>query len=129
MNKVILMGNLTKDPEVRYTSSGKIYTRASIAVNRPFSKDAVDFFNLVAWEKRAETMGKYLRKGSHIVIEGRMQTNSYEKDGVKHNAIDIIVENFWFAGGNRDDKREDKPKGDYYTPPPDIGHDPNDTPF
>ena len=131
MNKVILMGNLTKDPEVRYTQNGKAYARTGIAVNRPFTKDkeAVDFFNLVAWEKRAETMGNYLRKGSRILIEGRMQTNSYEKDGVKHSGIDIIIDNFWFAGGSRDDKREDKPKGDYYTPPPDMGHDPNDTPF
>ena len=73
-------------------------------------------------------MGNYLRKGSRILVEGRMQTNSYEKDGVKHNAVDIIVDNFEFAGGNRDDKREDKPKGDY-APPPDLGHDPEDTPF
>ena len=129
MNKVFLMGNLTKDPEVRYTPSGKAYARTGIAVTRPFNKDAVDFFNLIAWEKRAETMGNYLRKGSRILVEGRMQTNSYEKDGVKHNAVDIIVDNFEFAGGNRDDKREDKPKSGYDTPPPNLGHDPEDTPF
>ena len=124
MNKVFLMGNLTKDPEVRYTPSGKAYARTGIAVNRPFNKEAVDFFNLVAWEKRAETMGNYLRKGSRILIEGRLQTSSYEKDGVKHSGIDIIVDNFEFAGGSRDDKREDKPKDDYDTPPPEF-----DTPF
>lgn len=92
--------------------SGKAYARVGIAVNRPFSKekDAVDFFNLVAWEKRAETMGKYLTKGSKIIVEGRLQTNSYEKDGVKHNVIDIIVDNFEFAGGG---KSEGKPKEDY----------------
>ena len=81
MNKVILMGNLTKDPEVRYTQSGKAYAHTGIAVTRPFNKDAVDFFNLIAWEERAETMGNYLRKGSRILVEGRMQTNSYEKNG------------------------------------------------
>ena len=95
MNKVILSGNLTKDPEVRYTQSGTAYARVGIAVKRPYSKDkaTVDFFNLVAWEKRAEKMGNYLRKGSRIIVEGRLQTNSYEKDGVKHNGIDIIVDN------------------------------------
>ena len=129
MNKVFLMGNLTKDPVVRYTPSGKAYAHMGIAVTRPFNKDAVDFFNLIAWEKKAETMGNHLRKGSRILVEGRLQTSSYEKDGVKHTGIEIIIENFWFAGGSRDDKRDDKPKGDYYTPPPDIGHDPNDTPF
>ena len=109
MNKVILSGNLTRDPEVRYTQGGKAYARVGIAINRPFSKDKeVDFFNLVAWEKRAETMGKYLNKGSRIFVEGRLQTSSYEKDGVKHNGIDIIVENVEFADSKRPDNRDNR---------------------
>ena len=73
MNKVILMGNLTRDPEVRYTQSGKAYARMGIAIRRQFSKDkdAVDFFNLVAWDKTAEFCGKYFQKGSRALIEGK----------------------------------------------------------
>lgn len=126
MNKVYLSGNLTKDPTVRYTPSGKAYARMAIAVNRPFSKDTTDFFNLLAWEKRAETMGEYLKKGSRILVEGRIQTNSYEKDGVKYNGVEIVVDNFEFAGGKSDAKPDSKPKNDIPDNPP---FDPDDTPF
>ena len=105
MNKVILSGNLTRDPEIRTTQSGKAYARCGIAVNRPYSKDkdAVDFFNLLAWEKTADFIGKYFKKGQRILIEGRLQTSSYEKDGVKHNAVDIVVDNAEFADSKRQD--------------------------
>lgn len=105
MNKVFLSGNLTRDPEVRYTQSGKAFARMGIAVRRQFSKDkdAVDFFNLTAWEKTAEFCGKYLTKGSRVLVEGRLQTSTYEnKDGVKVNAVDIMVDNIEFAGSRRD---------------------------
>ena len=109
MNKVFLSGNLTRDPEVRYTPSGRAMTRMGIAVNRRFSKSAedgqptVDFFNLVAWEKTAEFCGKFLAKGSHVVVEGRMQTFSYEgKDGTKKSGIDILVDNIEFGSNKRD---------------------------
>ena len=64
MNKVFLSGNLTRDVEVRQTQTGKTYARTGIAVKRPFSKDAVDFFNLTAWDKTAEFMGKWFLAGS-----------------------------------------------------------------
>ena len=104
MNKVFLSGNLTRDPEVRYTQSGKAYARMGIAVRRPFSKDkdAVDFFNLVAWDKTAEFCGRYLGKGSRVLVEGMLRTNSYEnKDGVKVNTVEIWVLNIEFAGAKR----------------------------
>ena len=120
MNKVILVGNLTRDPELKYTQSGKAYARAGIAVNRPFSKDkAVDFFNLVIWNKLAELCDKYLSKGSKVIVEGHIQTGSYEKDGVKHNTFDIIVENLEFA----DSKKKTRDDFDGDTVPED------DTPF
>ena len=106
MNKVFLSGNLTRDPEVRYTQSGKAYARMGIAVKRQFSKDkdAVDFINLVAWDKTAEFCGKYFMKGSRALVEGRLQTSSYEnKDGVKVNSVDVIVDNIEFAGAKRAD--------------------------
>ena len=106
MNRVFLSGNLTRDPEVRYTQNGKAFARMGIAVRRQFSKDkdAVDFFNLTAWEKTAEFCGRYLTKGSRILVEGRLQTSSYEnKDGVKVNAVDVVADNIEFAGSKRAD--------------------------
>ncbi len=103
MNKVFLSGNLTRDPEVRYTQTGKAYARMGIALNRRYKdKESVDFFNLVAWEKTAEFCGRYLGKGSRVLVEGQLRTNSYEnKDGVKVNTVEIWVDNIEFAGGKR----------------------------
>lgn len=102
MNRVILSGNLTRDPEVRYSKDGKPYARVGIAVNRPYAKEkTTDFFTFVAWDKTAEICGNYLKKGSRIIAEGRLQTNSYEKDGVKVNTVDIVVDNVEFADNKR----------------------------
>ncbi len=103
MNKVFLSGNLTRDPEVRYSQSGKAFAKTGIAVNRPYSKEkTVDFFNLTAFNKTAEFCGNYLRKGSSVLVEGTLQTSTYEnKDGVKVNSIDILVDNIEFAGSRR----------------------------
>ena len=105
MNKVFLSGNLTRDPEVRYTQNGKAFARMGIAINsRSKEKDIVDFFNLVAWEKTAEFCGRYLRKGSRVLVEGRLKNSNYEnKDGVKVNSVDIWIDNIEFAGSKRDD--------------------------
>ena len=150
MNKVFLSGNLTRDAEVRYTQTGKAYARMGIAVRRMFSKDkdAVDFFNLVAWEKTAEFCGRYMVKGTRVLVEGRLQTSSYEnKDGVKVNAVDVLVDNIEFAGAKRSDSssgddsyskpRDTQPYEERNTAPPkrnDYGFggepiDPEDTPF
>ena len=134
MNKVILSGNLTRDPELKSTQSGKNYVRVGIAVNRPFTKDAVDFLNLVAWDKTAEVLSKWFSKGSRAIVEGRLQTGSYEnKDGVKINTVDVIVENVEFGSSKKSD---DAPKSDDtnpYSKPKDdfVGEpiDPEDTPF
>ena len=105
MNKVFISGNLTRDPEIRYTNSGKAYAKMGIAVQRR-SKNSetgqydVDFLNLTAWEKTAEFCGRYLRKGSRVLVEGRIQTSNYEgKDGVKRTGFDIWIDNIEFAGG------------------------------
>lgn len=102
MNKVILSGNLTKDVEVRYTQSGKATARMSIAINQGYGdKKTTDYFNLVAWEKTAELCGKYLSKGSKILVEGRLKNNNYEKDGVKHYGVDVIVTNLEFLDNKK----------------------------
>ena len=118
MNKIFLSGNLTRDPDVRYTQAGKAWARAGIAVKRPFSKDAVDFFNLVAWDKTAELLGKYFQKGSRLLVEGRLQTSAYEnKDGVKVNAVDVAVDSVEFADSKRSDNRVNRNNQNADNPP------------
>ena len=109
MNKVFLSGNLTRDPEVKYTQTGKAMARMGIAINRRFKNQEtgqydVDFFNLTAWEKTAEFCGRYLTKGTRVLVEGSMRTYNYTgQDGVKRSGVDIWVDNIEFAGGKRDD--------------------------
>ena len=85
MNKVVLIGRLTRDPELRYTSSNIPSARFSLAVDRPFTSQSgereTDFINIVVWRKQAENVKKYITKGSLVAVEGRIQTGSYEKDG------------------------------------------------
>lgn len=106
INRVILMGRLARDPEVRTTQSGRQVARMTIAVDRPRAKDgtqAADFPGLVAWEKTAEFAEKYLYKGQRILVEGRLQTGSYEaQDGTKRYTTDVICERIEFADGKRD---------------------------
>lgn len=101
MNKIILMGRLTKDPEVRYTTENKAYARISLAVDRRFKKDGqpdADFFNCSAFGKTAEFVEKYLVKGSKIVISGTLQNNNYtDNNGVKHYSDSVIIEELDFA--------------------------------
>ena len=103
MNKVILMGRLTRDPEVRYSQGEKptAIARYSLAVNRRFKREGdpeADFINCVAFSKQAEFAEKYLKKGTKMAITGRIQTGSYtNKDGVKVYTTDIVVEEQEFA--------------------------------
>ena len=121
MNKVFLSGNLTRDPEIRYTQTGMAYTRMGLAINRKYKdKDSVDFFNLVAWNKTAEFCGRYLTKGSRVLVEGNLRTNSYEnKDGVKVNTVEIWIDNIEFAGSKRSDSGGDEKN---YSEPQDTGY-------
>jgi len=101
MNKVFLVGRLTRDPELRYTASNLATMRCAIAVDRQFVREGeergADFINIVAFGNRAETMKKFLVKGSQIAIDGRIQTGSYDgQDGKKVYTTDVIVENFQF---------------------------------
>ena len=102
MNKVILLGRLTRDPELRFAAgTGNAVSRFSIAVNRPFKKDEADFINCVAFGKTAETISQYLTKGRQIAITGSIRTGSYDaQDGTKRYTTDVIVENFEFISSN-----------------------------
>ncbi len=100
MNKVILIGRLVADPELRHTQSGTAVCRYRLAVDRPIKKEGqqnVDFLNCLAWNKNAEFASRHLHKGTKIAVEGRIQTGSYEKDGVKHYTTDIIIDRHEFC--------------------------------
>lgn len=108
-NRVTLMGNLTRDPEVRYTQHGMACARFSLAVGYSRKKqddsyeDAADFPTCVVWGKRAEVIGKHFRKGSGILVEGKIQTGSYQdKNGNKRYATEVLVQDFNFVGGKKD---------------------------
>ena len=100
MNKVVLIGRITRDPELRYTSSNIPSVRFTLAVNRPFQNQngerEADFINIVAWRNQAENIKKYVSKGSLVAVEGRIQTGSYEKDGQKVYTVDVVADNVQF---------------------------------
>jgi len=109
MNKVYLIGNLTRDPEMRSTSTGIPVCNFSIAVNRRFrnaqtGQQETDFFNIVAWRQLAELCGRYLAKGRKVAVVGSIQTRTYEaQDGSKRTAFDIVADEVEFlsaAQGN-----------------------------
>ena len=107
MNKVFLLGRLTRNVDLRKGQT--TVARVGIAVGRDFSKDkSAAFFNLVAFGKTAEFLSRYFQKGSRILVEGHLQTNSYDKDGVRHTVIDVIVDQAEFA----DSKRQAEPDDD-----------------
>lgn len=106
MNKVMLMGRLTRDPEVRYSQGAEplAIARYSLAVNRRFKRDGdpdADFINIVAFGRNGEFAEKYFQKGQNVVVVGHLQTGSYEKDGVKRYTTDVIVEEQHFAESKR----------------------------
>ena len=95
INRVILVGRLTKDPELRYTNTNIAVTTFTLAVNR-FVKDEVDFIQCVAWKKNAENTSKYVHKGSLVGVDGRIQTRNYEKDGRTIYITEVICDNVAF---------------------------------
>ncbi len=121
MNKVFLIGNLTRDPEMRSTQSGVPVCNFSIAVNRRFrnaqtGQQETDFLNIVAWRQLAELCGRYLTKGSKVSVMGSIQTRTYEaQDGSKRSAFDIVADEVEFLpSGNRS---SGAPSGDYHAAP------------
>ena len=103
MNKVVLIGRLTRDPELRYTGSNLPVATFAIAVNRPFSNQAgereADFINIVVWRKQAENCKNYLTQGSQVAIEGRIQTRNYDDpNGQRRYITEVIADNVEFLG-------------------------------
>lgn len=107
MNKVFLIGRLTKDPELRYTSSNVPCCAFSIAVNRNFTNQngerEADFINIQVWKKMAENCSKYLAKGSQVAIDGRIQTRTYDtQNGSKRYVTEVVADNVQFLDNKKD---------------------------
>ena len=107
MNKSFLTGRLTRDIELKYTTTQTALVRFTVAVDR--MKEGVDFIDCVAFGKTAENMERFLHKGSMVGVFGRIQTGSYDKDGTKVKTFDIIAENVEFLGGKEEKKEEFEP--------------------
>lgn len=106
VNKVIVMGHITRDPELKYTPNGQSVTSFGVATNRRWNtpegekREEVEFHNIVSWGRQGEVISQYLKKGSPIYIEGRLKTQSWEgSDGIKRSRTEVIVESFQFIGG------------------------------
>jgi single-strand DNA-binding protein len=114
LNKILIIGNLGRDPEMRYTSSGTAVTQFSVAVNRNTRDDAgewkkeTEWFRVVLFKEQAERSAEWLRKGTKVFIEGRIQTRQYEKDGQTHYMTELIAERF----ANLDPRQRDEEGGD-----------------
>lgn len=121
MNRVILLGRLAQDPEIRYTQSGKAVASFTVAVNR-FSGDEADFIPVVAWEKLAESCGNNLVKGQRVLVEGKLQIRSYEKDGQKRRVAEVIAQAVEFLDkpNAKSEAKEESPFGGQVFPEDDV---------
>jgi len=135
LNKVFLIGNLTRDPELRYTPSGTALAEFGLAVNRRYrgadgqDKDETCFVDINVWGRRAEVACEYLRKGRAVFIEGRLQYSQWEgQDGQKRSRLRVVADNFQFLGGRRDQpaaRSEEEPP----PPEPPAADKEGDVPF
>ena len=111
-NRVVLAGNLTRDPELRFTNNGIPVCQFGLAVNRVRSKsEEVDFFDITAWRELGETIANYKKKGDPILLEGRLQYRTWEaQDGSKRSKVDVVADNIQFLSG-RADSEDGAPSG------------------
>ena len=135
LNKVMLIGNLGKDPEVRYTASGQAVASFSLATSERYKsksgdwEEKTEWHNVVLWGKQAETAKDYLSKGKTVFIEGRLQTRKWQdKDGRDRYTTEIVGEKMQFVGpkgdgGGRQSSRDMEPSEPYYDP---VGSNPDD---
>ena len=124
MNKVVLIGRLTQDPELRYTpGNGVAVCRFTLAINRLFKKDETDFINCIAFNKQGEAIAQYVTKGRQLAVIGNIRTGSYDgQDGIKRYTTDILVESFEFIGNsNNGNVNTNNQNNDYWNMSTDNG--------
>lgn len=116
MNSIVLLGRMTKDAEVRYTSTGKVVASFSLAVDRPYTgedgKREADFINCTIWGKSAETLGNSVHKGQRVLVEGRLQIRPYtDKNGNKHTVAEVVCGRFEFIERREQHGNQGEPQG------------------
>ena len=106
LNRIEIIGNIGKEPEMRFTPSGKSVTSFSVAVNSKFGEtESTEWFSIVAWDKLAEICNQYLKKGQQVFVEGRLQTRTWEDgEGVKHYKTEVIANKVLFLGQRKQDE-------------------------
>ena len=127
LNKIIIMGRLTRDPELRRTGSGTAVTSFSLAVDRDFKSQngekETDFIDVVAWRSTAEFVSKYFTKGRMAVVEGRLQIRDWtDRDGGKRRSAEVIADNVYFGDSKREGGSDYSPAPAYGTPAPSRGY-------
>ena len=134
MNKVFLIGRLTRDPELRYTGSNTPVATFSLAVNRNFTNQAgereADFINIVVWRKQAENVKNYLSQGSQVAIDGRIQTRSYDdNNGQKRYVTEVVADNVEFLGSKgSNSQNQSQSSNEMSEPTPyDFGKEPSNS--
>ena len=127
MNNVTLMGRVTKDPELKYSQSGKAFCKFSLAVQREFNREEADFINCLAFGKTAETIAEWLGKGRRIALQGRIQTGNYEnKNGDNVYTTEVDADKFEFVDSARKKKKKNQ---SYSNNNDDVLDDNDDFPF
>lgn len=131
MNYVSLSGRITKDLTLSYSTTGKAYLKFSIAVPKDNNRDEVDFINCTAWEKRAETIAQYFKKGSRILIQGKLTTSTYEKNGEKRNSVEVNINSFEFIDAKSTSSQSSNDIKSSYDDEKDVdfGQEDDDFPF
>ncbi len=128
INSVVLTGRLVSDPEMKYTQSGKAYAKFGLAVTRSYNREETDFLNIVAWEKKAELVSQYLKKGSLVGISGSLRTRTYEdEENKKRKIIEILAENIEFLDSKR--SGHDSSEGGGSAPAAGSSNDDDEFPF
>lgn len=111
MNIAILMGRLTRDPELKYTTGGKAYANFTLAVQK--TKDEAEFIDCIAWEKTAENIAEYFRKGNRILIQGRLSVSSYEQNGEKRKFTRVLANSFEFVDSKNSGNSQNSNRNNY----------------
>ena len=131
-NKVILIGNLTRDPELRATANGSYICKIGLAVNRTYQtrdgerREETTFVDIDAFGKQAEVISKYMRKGRPLMVEGRLKLDQWESDGQKRSRLGVVLENFQFLGGRDDTAASSGGDGGYERSSPPARTAPSD---
>jgi single-strand DNA-binding protein len=136
VNKVILVGNLGRDPEVRFTANGKAVARFSVATSEVWNdtegtrQERTEWHNVVVWGKQAESCGQYLQKGRQVYIEGSIRSRQYDdKDGNKKYITEVIAQRVQFLGGGRAGGAGAQPRDSAGAEPPPVPAEEEDIPF